>query len=145
MNDKINLELPIFQTKLPENAHYVLDSYLMHIGTVACKNCGFIQEHSTVHEVWILPTNTARTAYRNLRPCTSLQQGFDLAITHLAEKDTPVCLQCVESLDQSKLPKPYTITSMSAWEETLKRKARENNVVRLEEVRKKAEPTLEML
>lgn len=138
---------PLFQSKdIPESTAYVMDSYLMHVRDISCQHCGLVSTRSDLQEVWIYPLKTQHTAYRNLRPCTTMVQGFDLAIQNLEESFVPACWFCAEAIDQADLPKTYVVSSASAWAAALRAKAKQaqaDKVVSL--VAKRQEPTVDML
>src|SRR5258706_678833 len=83
-----------------------LDSFVMHIKTHLCSNCGCGEQFSDLFEVWAHPTKTGgRSALHVLRPATTLHR-LPIAYILFPINMVPICSECVENLELGTLIAP---------------------------------------
>lgn len=140
------------QKKLPfvsesDAAIMQLDSYVLHRGRQHCANCDCIESYSTLFEVWIHPTKTARSGLTTLRLHGAGRDLKNLPIAHitLPIREVPVCDDCIEWYQGVHGFKAVGSASREAWADTLRRKyAPEPSRSESPESRKPT-PTVDML
>jgi len=105
-----------------ESHELALDSYVMYIHNHDCAACGCTEQFSQLFEVWLHPTKTRLSNFRDLRPVVGLQlKPLALRYIEVAHIQIPLCSDCVEHYRAPAGEKSEPISSV-AWSETLKRK-----------------------
>ena len=98
------------------------DSYVLHCSKQLCLNCGCGEEYSTLFEVWVHPTKTARTGLTSQRlPGPTPLKDLPFAFIRLPTRSIPVCSECIETFEPAGT-KPIPLASREAWADTLRRK-----------------------
>lgn len=110
---------PQTQISESESRELVLDSYVMYIHNNPCDGCGRVERFSQCFEVWLHPTKTRTSGFRDLRPATRINPDLAMATVSGSHKTIPVCVSCAVPHHAKDAP-PHL--SSAAWAETLKRK-----------------------
>jgi len=105
-----------------EHTELTLDSYLMQIHTTLCDRCGSGERYGQLFEVWVHPTKTAKSGYRELRPARGSLKDLPIAYVDMAEQRNPVCSDCVHTYQTTNSQPALPAISAQAWAETLRRK-----------------------
>jgi hypothetical protein len=113
-------------TKLTESdqGELRLDSYLMYIHNTHCVRCHSGERYGQLYEVWIHPTKTRLSGFRELRPAHgALRDGLHINYVEIPERLISICSDCVRDY---KVPAESTaatnVISAQEWAETLRRK-----------------------
>lgn len=111
-------------TKITETeaVELTLDSYLMRIHHTQCLRCKSGEQFSELFEVWVHPTKTRHTGFRDLRPATQFLRDLPMSYFELPLRAIPICSDCVHTYRCTASPIPANAASNAAWAETLKRK-----------------------
>jgi len=104
-----------------ESQELVLDSYVMYIHTHQCKACGCGEQFSQLFEVWLHPTKTRLSNFKDLRPVVGALKPLTVNYMYTQETTIPLCSECVEQYVAPQGEKAAPLTN-AAWQETLKRK-----------------------
>lgn len=130
--------LPITESVAEE---LILDSYVMHRHHQLCMNCECGEDFSLMYEVWVHPTKTRTTGYRQLkRIILPFKQDLDVRVIDLPQQKVPLCTECVER----HTPHGATVfpaCSPEGWAETLRKKYTPEPKL----ATTKTEPTLDQL
>jgi len=131
-----------------ESRELRLDSYVTYVHHHHCRNCGCDETFSQIYEVWLHPTSTRITTFKDLRPLA----GLELLPLHMARidvqvKQIPLCCQCVGTY-RARGQGPKVVTNQE-WQETLRRKytaqAEEEKIAKTSSATPKAVPRLDQI
>lgn len=105
-----------------EAAELKLDSYLMHIHRTKCA-CGAHEHYHTLFEVWVHPSKTKTTGFRDLRPMIrDNMRDLPISYINMPFKLTTICSNCVKHHKSSGGFAAAEAANPVAWAETLRRK-----------------------
>ena len=131
-----------------ESQELALDSYVMYIHNHECTACGCCEQFSQIFEVWLHPTKTRLTNFKDLRPAVGPLKPIPLRYIEAPHQTIPICSDCVPLYRAPAGEKSEPITNM-AWQETLKRKyappSAEPKVAKQSTAPTKAVPTLDQI
>ena len=104
-----------------ESHELALDSYVMYLNLQTCATCGATEKWSQIYEVWLHPTKTRLSNFKDLRPISGpLKPSLSIAALQTRAKSIALCSHCVPYIP--KVTGHRIIASSAEWEETLKRK-----------------------
>jgi len=107
-----------------ESKELIHDSYVMYIHTNICSRCGCGERYHELFEVWVHPVKTRTTGLRQQRRLMTTQlQDKHISYIELPDQSVPICSDCVSTYKSSTDKTPTAEPSLSAWADTLKRKA----------------------
>lgn len=98
-----------------------LDSYVMHIHNTIC-GCGSGERYGQLFEVWIHPTKTRLSGFRELRPARGALKDLPITYVDMPTEHKWICSDCITSYKSPTHGEPLPAVSAQAWAETLKRK-----------------------
>ena len=108
-----------------ESKELLFDSYVTYINTHQCAACGSIETFSQCFEVWLHPTKSKTSSFRDLRPVvgTSLKP-MNMAVIRAPARMVPICHHCATRYRVQGRPEQVAVAmNNDAWHETLRRKA----------------------
>ena len=136
------------QITASESQELALDSYVMYIHNHECTACGCCEQFSQIFEVWLHPTKTRLTNFRDLRPAVGALKPLPLRYIEAPHQTIPICSDCVSLYRAPQGERIKPISNMD-WQETLKRKyappAAEPKVAKQSASPQKAVPTLDQI
>jgi hypothetical protein len=100
-----------------------LDSYLMYIHNTHCVRCHSGERYGQLYEVWIHPTKTRLSGFRELRPAHgALRDGLHINYVEIPERLISICSDCVRDYRAPAADTATNVVSAQEWAETLRRK-----------------------
>jgi hypothetical protein len=140
-NNKLNL------VSEQDAAALIMDSYVMRRRIQVCQNCECAELGSTIFEVWIHPTKTARTGFRSERlfSGTQMNRKYAMRVVDMPDRPVPYCSECGDTYTTSESVGREMFPPLSAeqWAETLRRKYTTPEPTTTPKT--KTEPSLDML